>query len=648
MTAMAHSSARALAVGSVIAGTYTIEGLIGTGGMGEVFIASHARLPGKKVAIKVLHPDVADSEALARFRREAEIASRLGHPNIVEVHDWNQLPDGTPYIVLELLRGESLADRLRRGPMSLDEVALVVRQVGSALAAAHREHIVHRDLKPQNIFLVPTDDGMGVKAKVLDFGISKIRGSTTVKTQDSAMLGTPQYMSPEQATGRHDAVDGRTDVFALGAVVYEMLCGAPVFGGMTIPEVVFKVVYEEAPSLADRMPGLPPYVVAAVHRALEKKSADRWDDVGSFVEALTGAPLQTGRRGLVAAPGDGTPSGVATAALSPGGAGGPGGSLGGPRATGQDAFAATVGSGDHAGAMVADVRTSLAAAQTMAGVPGDRGAGESARGVMGSGGGGTLAGMGVMGDEGPADTVPIPGGRTEPGAGGKSRTGVIIAVTAVLAAGVAVAVVLAVGGGGGGAANTSSNSSSGSSSSSSSGSGSGSTGSGSGSAGNSGGGSAVAAGLGVDAGPNALAMADAAPAGVDGLEGGPAVAVDAGTAAPTDAGARPRVDVGTARAKPDAGVAADPDAGGDDDPTLRQGIAAGDRALASGDPDEALRIAKRLTNEHPKAQNAWALRARAACALGDREAASAALRRVSRPQVTRAVRRACKADGLDL
>ncbi|MBZ0234841.1 MAG: serine/threonine protein kinase [Deltaproteobacteria bacterium] len=296
---MVHSPARSLDVGSVIADTYTVEGLIGKGGMGAVFIASHARLPGKKVAIKVLHPDVADGDSLARFKREAEIASRLGHPNIVAVHDWNQLPDGTPYIVYELLDGESLADRLRRGPLAYDEAMSILRQVGSALAAAHREGIVHRDLKPQNIFLVQADDGVSVKAKVLDFGISKIRGSTTVKTQDTAMLGTPQYMAPEQATGQHEHVDGRTDVFALGAVVYEMFAGVPAFQGSTIPEVVFKVVYEETPSLAEKAPGLPPHVTAGVHRALAKKSSDRWDDVGTFVEALTGSPLASGKRSIV-------------------------------------------------------------------------------------------------------------------------------------------------------------------------------------------------------------------------------------------------------------------------------------------------------------------------------------------------------------
>ena len=123
---MAHSAApSAFAVGSVIAGTYAIEGVLGKGGMGAVFLASHARLPGKKVAIKVLHADVADSESLARFRREAEIASRLGHPNIVEVHDFNVLPDGTPYLVLEYLVGESLASRIARGPMSLEATVTI-------------------------------------------------------------------------------------------------------------------------------------------------------------------------------------------------------------------------------------------------------------------------------------------------------------------------------------------------------------------------------------------------------------------------------------------------------------------------------------------------------------------------------------------
>ncbi len=182
---MPNAPARApIDVGSVIAGTYKIEALLGRGGMGAVFLASHQRLAGKHVAIKILHTEVEDTDVVARFKREAEIAAKLNHPNIVGVIDYNIAPDGTPYLVLDYLEGETLAQCIARGPLPLDQVVSIVRQVGSALAAAHRAGIVHRDLKPQNIFLVPTEvDGRMVEiAKVLDFGISKIRGSQTVKT----------------------------------------------------------------------------------------------------------------------------------------------------------------------------------------------------------------------------------------------------------------------------------------------------------------------------------------------------------------------------------------------------------------------------------------------------------------------------------
>ncbi|HEY0477660.1 MAG TPA: serine/threonine-protein kinase, partial [Kofleriaceae bacterium] len=154
---MANSPARApVDVGSVIADTYKIEALLGRGGMGAVFLASHKRLAGKHVAIKILHTEIEDTEVVARFKREAEIAARLNHPNIVGVIDYNVAPDGTPYLVLDYLEGETLAQAIARGPMALDQVLSIVRQVGSGLAAAHRAGIVHRDLKPQNIFLVPT------------------------------------------------------------------------------------------------------------------------------------------------------------------------------------------------------------------------------------------------------------------------------------------------------------------------------------------------------------------------------------------------------------------------------------------------------------------------------------------------------------
>ena len=296
LVAMANSPARATVdVGSVIADTYTIQALIGRGGMGEVFLASHNRLPGKKVAIKLLHGGHEDADILRRFAREAEIASKLGHPNIVGVVDTNRLPDGTPYLVLEYLQGESLAQRLKAGPMPLPHILSIIRQVGSALAAAHREGIVHRDLKPQNIFLCPTEvDGRMIEiAKVLDFGISKIRGSDTVKTQESSLLGTPQYMAPEQATGQHSTVDERTDIFALGAIIYEMVTGHPAFSGASIPEVVFKVVYEHPTPLAQVAPDVPANVVAAVEKALAKPAQDRFASVSELVEALTGNPLAT-------------------------------------------------------------------------------------------------------------------------------------------------------------------------------------------------------------------------------------------------------------------------------------------------------------------------------------------------------------------
>ncbi len=167
-----------------------------------------------------------------------------------------------------------------------------MRQVGAALHAAHREDIVHRDLKPDNIFLCPTDSGgvLGHRVKVLDFGISKIRGSSTVQTQESALLGTPQYMSPEQAFGKNKSIDQRTDVFAVGAIVYEMLTGQPAFLGDSLAQVILRIVNEPAPSLSGHA---PERVVAAVARAMAKEPADRFPDIASFVGELTGKPLQT-------------------------------------------------------------------------------------------------------------------------------------------------------------------------------------------------------------------------------------------------------------------------------------------------------------------------------------------------------------------
>ncbi len=283
-------------VGTVLGDTYEITELLGQGGMGAVWTAKHLRLPGKRVAIKVLHGVAAsDRESYARFRREAEIASRIGHPNIVTVHDFNVLPSGTPYLVLEYLEGEDLAHRLTRGKLPLPAALAIARQIGSALHAAHKADVVHRDLKPGNVFLVATEIGGELvdQVKVLDFGISKIRGSQTVQTQDSVLLGTPQYMAPEQALGKNAEIDARTDVFALGAIVYEMLSGRAAFMGETLAEVVFKVVYDKQAPLAGLEPSLPKNVLDAVEQALAKDVNQRFSDVGAFINALTGRPLQT-------------------------------------------------------------------------------------------------------------------------------------------------------------------------------------------------------------------------------------------------------------------------------------------------------------------------------------------------------------------
>jgi serine/threonine-protein kinase len=280
--------------GTIVGGTYEIVSLLGRGGMGAVWLARHLRLRDKHVAIKVLLGTATSGEAYLRFAREAEIAARIGHPNIVDALDFHKLETGEPYIVLEYLQGETLRDRMQRGPVPVADTFAIVRQIGSALHAAHAHDVVHRDLKPENVFLVPTDSGGTIRdhVKVLDFGISKLRGSQTVQTQEATVLGTPQYMAPEQAAGRNQDVDGRTDVFALGSITYEMLCGQPPFIADTPLGVMFKVVYEPTPPLGPLMPGLAQHAVLAIEKALAKDRDGRWPDVAAFVAALTGQPLQ--------------------------------------------------------------------------------------------------------------------------------------------------------------------------------------------------------------------------------------------------------------------------------------------------------------------------------------------------------------------
>ncbi len=282
-------------LGAVLSNTYRIERLLGRGGMGLVFEASHLRVP-KRVAVKVLLT-APDAEQLARFRQEAEVASRLGHPNIVDVIDFDTLPSGIPFLVMELLDGESLAARMQLGMIPQPEALAILRQIASALYAAHGAGVIHRDLKPENVFLCRREhDGAIVDdVKILDFGISKVFGSAVVRTREDLVLGTPKYMAPEQATAKHDEIDARTDQFSLAVIAYEMLAGSAPFEGDNATAVMFKIVYEPVAPLGPLAPDSSPAVVAAITRALAKAPADRFEDLSAFIEALTGKPLAIDR-----------------------------------------------------------------------------------------------------------------------------------------------------------------------------------------------------------------------------------------------------------------------------------------------------------------------------------------------------------------
>jgi serine/threonine-protein kinase len=279
-------------IGTIISDTYCIERLLGKGGMGAVYLARHVRLP-RQVAIKFLLTDAgSDPTAFARFRREAEITSSLHHPNILEVQDFNQLPDGTPYLVMEFLEGEDLDARLQRqGRLSVPETLAITKAVGAGLQAAHKRQIVHRDLKPGNIFLVRVEQGDEVLEipKILDFGISKIRqaySSAAKQTQDRQLLGTPLYMSPEQARGNNSLVDERTDQWALAVIVYQCLTGAPPFLADDLPGVLLKVVTEAPMPVQQLNEQVPPAIDQVLARALNKEREERFPSVAEFVKAL--------------------------------------------------------------------------------------------------------------------------------------------------------------------------------------------------------------------------------------------------------------------------------------------------------------------------------------------------------------------------
>jgi serine/threonine-protein kinase len=283
-------------VGQVLGGTYKVERLLGEGGMGAVYTCTNVRL-GKRFAVKVLsNVAMAHSDIVHRFQREARIATELGHPHIVEVHDFNQTDDGLPYMVMEQLSGTDLEGALRNGATLPPERAVfIIRQVCSALHGAHAKGIIHRDLKPGNIFLC-NDMEYPDFVKVLDFGISKMVGSTSLMTQDASILGTPHFMAPEQAQGKVKVIGPSTDVFALGAILYRMLGGKLPFDATGGPSgLLYQVVHESPPPLSELQPGLSEQLVRVVERAMAKSQADRHPGVRALsADLLAAVPTGTG------------------------------------------------------------------------------------------------------------------------------------------------------------------------------------------------------------------------------------------------------------------------------------------------------------------------------------------------------------------
>src|SRR6202045_3023842 len=264
-------------------GSYEVTAQIGAGGMGEVYQAHDTKL-GRDVAIKVLPEAFAhDPERLSRFQREAKMLAALNHPNIATIYGLEQ-SNGTSYLVMELVSGETLAERVtREGALPIEEALTICKQIAEALEAAHEKGIIHRDLKPANVKVTPEG-----KVKVLDFGLAKaFAGDTTnddpsnsptlsmAATMHGVILGTAAYMSPEQARGK--AVDKRTDIWAFGCVLYELLCGCQAFEGEDVTEILAAVVKTEPDW--NRLPeATPPAIRALLRRCLRKDRRQRFHD----------------------------------------------------------------------------------------------------------------------------------------------------------------------------------------------------------------------------------------------------------------------------------------------------------------------------------------------------------------------------------
>jgi serine/threonine-protein kinase len=281
-------------IGDLVAGKYRVDRVLGEGGMGVVVAATHEHLE-QRVALKFLLPDLTtNAEVVQRFMREARAAVKIQSEHVARVLDVGATESGTPFMVMEFLDGEDLAQVLAaRGPLTMEEAVGYVLEASEAVAEAHSYGIVHRDLKPPNLFLARRANGRPI-VKVLDFGISKVptSGKDAAATSATALMGSPVYMSPEQMVAPA-TVDVRTDVWCLGVVLYELLSQKIPFEGETMPELVFKVVQKPHLPLRSFRPDLPSELLAVVDRCLEKEQAGRFATVAELARAL--APFAPAR-----------------------------------------------------------------------------------------------------------------------------------------------------------------------------------------------------------------------------------------------------------------------------------------------------------------------------------------------------------------
>lgn len=279
-----HVTDRAEArIGTVLRGKWRLERVVGVGGMATVYAATHRNKA--RVAIKILHPELAiDSEVTARFLREGYVANAVDHPGTVKVLDDDVTEEGAPFLVMELLEGETLDARLmRKGRLEHGEVLAIANQVLAVLSAAHERGVVHRDLKPENLFLT-----RGGELKILDFGIARLRELTPdgSSTRAGSLLGTPAFMAPEQARGRWEEVEASTDVWAVGATIFTLLTGRYVHEAETVQEQLILSATRKAPAIRSVVPSMPENTAALVDRALAFDKTERFQDAKAMKRAL--------------------------------------------------------------------------------------------------------------------------------------------------------------------------------------------------------------------------------------------------------------------------------------------------------------------------------------------------------------------------